>query len=52
MLTTADFSSDHSADARSDTMSHVQDGRQAARILALTAGILFSVIFLLQAVSF
>ena len=36
----------------SDARSPVQDGRQAARIFALTAAVLFGVIFVLQAVSF
>jgi len=35
----------------SDARSPVQDGRQAARIFALTAAVLFGVIFVLQAVS-
>jgi hypothetical protein len=42
----------HSSDPRNPAMSPGQDGRQAARIFALTAGILFGVIFVLQAVSF
>jgi len=42
----------HGIDARSPPMGPVQDGRQAARIFALTAAILFGVIFVLQAVSF
>jgi hypothetical protein len=49
-MITAELASDDGADARSTRP--VQDGRQAARILALTAGILFGVIFVLQAVSF
>ena len=35
-----------------DARSPVQDGRQVARIFAVTTGILFGVIFVLQAVSF
>jgi hypothetical protein len=29
-----------------------QDGREAARIFAVTAGILFGIIYILQAISF
>src|SRR5205807_3022223 len=48
----AELPIDNSSGARNPAMSPVQDGRQAARIFALTAGILFGVIFVLQAVSF
>ena len=52
MLPTTELSIDHSGDAGRAAMSPVQDGRQAARIVALTTGLLFGVIFILQAVSF
>jgi hypothetical protein len=52
MLPSTEISIDQGGDARSAAMKPVQDGRQAARIVALTTGLLFGVIFLLQAVSF
>jgi hypothetical protein len=52
MFPTTERSIDQGGDARRTAMSPVQDGRQAARIVALTTGLLFGVIFVLQAVSF
>ena len=40
------------SDSREAKMELDQDGRQAARILALATGILFTIIFVLNAVSF
>ena len=52
MLPTTELSIDHAGDPRTPAMNQVQDGRQAARIVALTTVVLFGVIFVLQAVSF
>ncbi|HEY7301925.1 MAG TPA: hypothetical protein VH684_28880 [Xanthobacteraceae bacterium] len=52
MLSTTEVSIDQGGDARRPAMSPVQDGRQAARIVALSTALLFGVIFVLQAVSF
>jgi hypothetical protein len=38
--------------ARTPAMRPDQDGRQAARIFAVIAGILFGIIYILQAISF
>jgi hypothetical protein len=52
MFPTTEVSIDQGGDARRAAMSPVQDGRQVARIVALTTGLLFGVILVLQAVSF
>ena len=47
-----DVKNTNRAAARTPAMGPDQDGRQAARIFAVTAGILFCIIYILQAISF